>query len=153
MQYVSPQVWAWRQGDAATIAEGLDLMLCLLPFEAPLYEKAGLRAEFVGHPLADQIPMEPDARAARARLGLQDRPTMAVLLEARRGINRLGDDFAGTVRWLHERRPELQFIGSMANPAAREAFGEALARCAPGVDVRLLDGESHAALAAADVVW
>lgn len=153
VQYVSPQVWAWRQGRVHTIAESLDLMLCLLPFEAPLYEQAGLRAEFVGHPLADQIPLEPDQRGARARLGLQDRPTVAVLPGSRRGeIKRLGDDFAGTVRWLHERRPELQFVAPMANPGARESFASALARCAPGVEVKLLDGESHAALAAADVV-
>src|SRR5262249_9653343 len=70
VQYVSPQIWAWRRGRVYSIARALDLVLCLLPFERELYSEAGLKAEFVGHPLADQISIAPDARAARFQLGL-----------------------------------------------------------------------------------
>ena len=72
VQYVSPQVWAWRRGRAARMARFLDLVLCLLPFERGVYDAVGLRSIFVGHPLADQLPLEPDAPAARRALGLPD---------------------------------------------------------------------------------
>ena len=70
VQYVSPQVWAWRRGRASRMAGFLDLVLCLLPFERGVYDAAGLRSIFVGHPLADQLPLEPDRDAARRALGL-----------------------------------------------------------------------------------
>ena len=70
VQYVSPQVWAWRQGRVRTIGRSCDLVLCLLPFETDFYARHGVRAEFVGHPLADQIPLEVDRDAARVALGL-----------------------------------------------------------------------------------
>ena len=72
VQYVSPQVWAWRRGRAARMARYLDLVLCLLPFERSVYDDAGLRSIFVGHPLADQLPLEPDVHAARKSLGLAE---------------------------------------------------------------------------------
>ena len=70
MQYVSPQIWAWRQGRVRTIGRAVDLVLCLLPFEKRFYDEHGVRAVFVGHPLADQIPLHLDPRAARAALRL-----------------------------------------------------------------------------------
>src|ERR1700677_1669461 len=70
VQYVSPQVWAWRQGRARSMRESVDLVLCLLPFEKRFYDAHGIRAEFVGHPLADAIPMTVDRRSARRALGL-----------------------------------------------------------------------------------
>ena len=70
VQYVSPQVWAWRQGRVRTIGESVDLVLCLFPFEPDFYREHGVRAAFVGHPLADQIPLEVDRDAARAELGI-----------------------------------------------------------------------------------
>ncbi len=69
VQYVSPQVWAWRQGRVRTIGAAVDLVLCLFPFEPDFYREHGVRAAFVGHPLADQIPMDVDRGAARAELG------------------------------------------------------------------------------------
>jgi len=71
VQYVSPQVWAWRRGRAARMARYLDLVLCLLPFERGVYDDVGLRSIFVGHPLADQLPLVPDRAAARRALGRQ----------------------------------------------------------------------------------
>lgn len=153
VQYVSPQVWAWRQNRVHGIAKAVDLVLCLLPFERRLYDEAGVRTEFVGHPLADQIPLEPDRAAARSRLGLEERPTVAVLPGSRLGeVSRLGEDFAGTIRWLHERRPRLQFAVPLANEGVRELFVRALQKRAPGIAVRLLDGQAQMALAAADAV-
>jgi lipid-A-disaccharide synthase len=153
VQYVSPQVWAWRRGRVHGIARSVDLVLCLLPFEQDFYAEAGVRAEFVGHPLADQIPLTPDRAAARAQLARADRPVVGVLPGSRLGeVTRLGEDFAGTIAWLAARRSELQFVAPMASPAVHARFEEALRRHAPGIAVRLVDGHAQLALAAADVV-
>lgn len=153
VQYVSPQVWAWRRGRARRMAQFLDLVLCLLPFERGVYDEAGLRAVFVGHPLADQLPLVPDRDSARAALSLaHDTPVIAVLPGSRMGeVSRLADDFAGAIGWLAARRPGLQFIAPLADARTRTLFEQALARQAPGVDVRVLDGQARTALTAASV--
>src|SRR6187431_1718618 len=79
VQYVSPQVWAWRQGRVRTIGQSCDLVLCLLPFETDFYAKHGVRAEFVGHPLADQIPLDVDREGARRALGIDPAATVVAL--------------------------------------------------------------------------
>jgi len=156
VQYVSPQVWAWRQGRVTRIAHAVDLVLCLLPFEQQFYREHDMRAEFVGHPLADQIPLVVDRAAARARLGFPaaaapDARLIAVLPGSRRGeVERLGSDFAATVQWLRERRPRFEFVAPMANATTRGIFSAALARCAPSVPVQLTDGDAQVALAASD---
>ena len=154
VQYVSPQVWAWRQGRVATIAASTDLVLCLLPFEAEFYANRGVRAEFVGHPLADRIPLSVDRVAARRELGLPpDAPLIALLPGSRSGeVSRLGADFAATAAWLARRRPSLGFVAPMATAAVRTMFAASLAFHAPGVEVRLLDGQAQLALAASDAV-
>ena len=154
VQYVSPQVWAWRQSRARTIHESVDLVLCLLPFEKRFYDEHGMHAEFVGHPLADAIPMTVDRRAARLALGIDSSAKVVALLPgSRRGeVARLAREFADTVRWLIAQRPQLVFIAPMASAAVREIFAQALARHAPQVDVRLIEGCAQAALMAADVV-
>jgi lipid-A-disaccharide synthase len=152
VQYVSPQVWAWRQGRVAGMARTLDLVLCLLPFEKPFYDAHGLAAEFVGHPLADQVPLEPDRAAARAALGLPvAAEVVAVLPGSRRGeVARLGADFAGAIAWLATRRPDLRFVAPMANDATRELFAAALTSHAPGIPVQLLAGQAQQALIASN---
>jgi lipid-A-disaccharide synthase len=154
VQYVSPQVWAWRQGRVRTMHESVDLVLCLLPFEKRFYDEMGVRAEFVGHPLADRIPLAIDRAAARRDLGLPlDAGIVALLPGSRRGeVARLGRDCAQTARWLAERRPGLVFIAPMATPATRRLFAQSLELHAPGVTVRLLDGSAQTALMAADAV-
>ena len=154
VQYVSPQVWAWRQGRVAKMARFLDLVLCLLPFEKRFYDEHGLAAEFVGHPLADQVPLEPDRASARAGLGLPATGEVVALLPgSRRGeVSRLAADFAGAAAWLAARRPGIRFVAPMANAAARELFAGALATHAPGIEVQLLDGQAQRALVAADAV-
>jgi lipid-A-disaccharide synthase len=154
VQYVSPQVWAWRQGRARSIHESVDLVLCVLPFEKRFYDEHGMRAEFVGHPLADAIPMSVDRQAARRALGIDSSVEVVALLPgSRRGeVARLAEEFAATARWLAAQRPQLVFIAPMASAATRQIFGRALARHAPGLDVRLIDGQAQTALIAADVV-
>lgn len=153
VQYVSPQVWAWRPGRARRMAEFLDLVLCLLPFERGVYAQYGLPAVFTGHPLADRLPLEPDRAAARAALGLPTAATVVAVLPGSREVEvaRLGPAFAGAVAWLAARRPELCVVAPMASAATRARFASCVARQAPGVDIRLLDGQSHVALTAADV--
>ncbi len=154
VQYVSPQVWAWRQGRARGIRESVDLVLCLLPFEKRFYDEHGIRAEFVGHPLADAIPEKVDREAARRLLEIpSDAVVVALLPGSRRGeVARLAGDFAATIRWLEQRRPSLKFVAPMASAATRRIFSGVLAREAPGVPVQLIDGQATAALSAADVV-
>jgi lipid-A-disaccharide synthase len=158
VQYVSPQVWAWRQGRVATMAETLDLVLCLLPFEKRFYDEAGLAAEFVGHPLADRLPLEPDRSGARARLGLPaDATVVALLPGSRRGeVERLAADFLGAARFVAARRPGVRFVAPMANPAVRALFEHAVAaeaaRAGAALDLAVTDGGADVALSAADCV-
>jgi len=154
VQYVSPQVWAWRQGRVRHIHESVDLVLCLLPFEKRFYDGQGVAAEFIGHPLADAIPIDVDRAAARASLGLPaDGDIVALLPGSRRGeVSRLAEDFAATAAWLRDRRPGLRFIAPMASAAAREIFTRALERTAPAVAVELIDGRAQQALIAANAV-
>jgi lipid-A-disaccharide synthase len=154
VQYVSPQVWAWRQNRVRTMHESVDLMLCLLPFEKRFYDGQGVPAEFVGHPLADTIPLTVDRGRARAALNLApDAQIVALLPGSRRGeVARLAEDFAKTARWLAAERPDLVFVAPMASVEVRRLFAAALERVAPSVPVTLLDGQAQTALIAADVV-
>jgi lipid-A-disaccharide synthase len=153
VQYVSPQVWAWRRGRARTIGESVDLILCLFPFEPAFYREYGVRAAFVGHPLADQIPMQVDRAAARAELGIPaDARVLAVLPGSRRGeVEHLADDFAGAAQLLAARYPGLVTVAPMVTAELRDAFAERCAIRAPRASVRLLDGQARRALIAADV--
>jgi lipid-A-disaccharide synthase len=154
VQYVSPQVWAWRQGRARKIRESVDLVLCLLPFEKRFYDEHGIRAEFVGHPLADAIPEQIDREAARRALGLDQKSSIVALLPgSRRGeVARLAADFAAVARWMVAQRPDLEFIAPMASAATRQIFSEVLRRDAPALEVLLIDGQATTALSAANVV-
>jgi lipid-A-disaccharide synthase len=154
VQYVSPQVWAWRQGRVRSMRRAVDLVLCLLPFEKRFYDEHGIAAEFVGHPLADAIPDTVDRGAARLALGLDAKSSVVALLPgSRRGeVARLAPDFARIATWLAARRPELKFVAPMASAATRKIFSHVLARDAPGLNVRLIDGQATTALIAADVV-
>ncbi len=154
VQYVSPQVWAWRPGRARTIGEAVDLILCLFPFEPEFYREYGVRAAFVGHPLADQIPLEADRAAARAELGIAgDVRVLAVLPGSRQGeVEHLADAFAGAAELLAARFPGLVSIAPMVTPALRDLFAGRCAALAPRAAVRMLDGHARSALAAADVV-
>jgi lipid-A-disaccharide synthase len=153
VQYVSPQVWAWRQSRVATIREAVDLVLCVLPFEPKFYEAHGVNAKFVGHPLADMIPPSVDRAAARAKLGLPaDKPLLAVLPGSRRSeVSRLAAPFMATAAWLKRERPELGVAVALASDSAAELFREATA----GMDLHgaaLIPLKAREVMAAADVV-
>jgi lipid-A-disaccharide synthase len=154
VQYVSPQVWAWRQGRVRRIGRSVDLVLCLLPFEQRFYDEHGVAARFVGHPLADAIPLVSDRVAARRELGV-DAATrcVAVLPGSRQGeVSRLGPDFAATLAWLAERVQPLEILAPMANAPVRRAFAACLAAQGLGGRVHLLDGHAETAMTAADAV-
>jgi lipid-A-disaccharide synthase len=152
VQYVSPQVWAWRQGRARTIGRACDLVLCLLPFETAFYSSHGVAAAFVGHPLADQIPLEVDREGARAALGLSSSDAVVALLPGSRmgEVERLGADFVRAAAWLRERRPELRFIAPMATARSREAFERKCAQVTGSPDIMIVDGRAQQVLAACD---
>jgi lipid-A-disaccharide synthase len=152
VQYVSPQVWAWRQGRARGIGQACDLVLCLLPFETAFYSQHGVRAAFVGHPLADQIPLEVDRAGAREALGLESSATVIALLPGSRvgEVERLGADFLRAAEWLAARQPDLAFIAPMATARAREAFASKQAEVPGAPKVLLLQGRAQQALAACD---
>jgi len=154
VQYVSPQVWAWRQGRVRTIGRDCDLVLCLLPFESAFYAEHAVRAEFVGHPLADQIPLEVDSAAARAALGIAADARVVALLPGSRmfEVAHLAAPFIKAAAWLSARRPGLEFIAPMASAALRERFAKELAQGAENTRIRLVDGQAQRVLAAADVV-
>lgn len=152
--YVSPSVWAWRQSRVFKIAKAVDLMLTLFPFEARFYEEHRIPVRCVGHPLADLIPLEPDSEAARRALDLPlDRPVLALLPGSRGGeVQRLGEVFLQTARWLRRRVPDLEVVVPAVNAERRRQIEGILAQVAPDLDIRLIDGRSRDAMTAADVV-
>jgi lipid-A-disaccharide synthase len=154
VQYVSPQVWAWRQGRVRTIGRSVDLVLCLLPFESRFYDRHSVRAVFVGHPLADRVPLESPQAPAREALALPAHATIVAVLPGSRAgeVGKLGVPFAATIAWLRARRPDVEFVAPMANARARAIFEHSLAQHAPGVPVRLVDGRAQEAVAASDAV-
>jgi lipid-A-disaccharide synthase len=153
VQYVSPQVWAWRQGRVATIGKACDLVLCLLPFETEFYSRHGVKAVFVGHPLADQIPLDVDRAAARHALGVDGGEIIALLPGSRLGeVQRLGPDFIAAAGWIAQRRPQARFIAPMASPRVRSVFEQQLVEAKTKAAVRIVDGQAQAVLAAADGV-
>ncbi len=152
VQYVSPQVWAWRQGRVRHIARACDLVLCLLPFEPAFYAQYAVRALFVGHPLADQIPLDADRGAARSALGLApDANVVALLPGSRRGeVTRLGPDFIAAALALAAALPAVEFIAPMASPQVRALFEHDCAVAGAAARIRVLDGQARLALQAAD---
>ena len=152
VHFVCPSIWAWRGGRAAKMAASCDHVLCLFPFEPELLRVHGLAATYVGHPLADAIPLEPPRAASRQALGLgPDEPVVAVLPGSRRSeIQYIAPTFLEATARLHRQRPELRFVLPLA-PGLRPLVEPVVARHAAGVPLQLLDGQSHAALAACDV--
>lgn len=157
VHYVSPSIWAWRAGRIRTVARAAELVLCLLPFEKALYDEHGIAAEFVGHPMADEIPMVPDPARARAALGLADlgeaSEIVALLPGSRLGeVERLGGEFAAAAALVATRHPRLRFVAAMASQPIRECFETQLTARGNGVYVRLFDGRSREVMEAADLV-
>jgi lipid-A-disaccharide synthase len=152
VHFVCPSIWAWRGGRAKKMAASCDHVLCLFPFEPALLHAHGVAATFVGHPLADAIPLVPPRAASRAALGLADDVQVVALLPGSRRseIQYIAPAFLQAVALLHRQRPDLGFVLPLA-PGLRAMVEPLLAAHAPGVPLQLLDGRSHAALAACDV--
>lgn len=152
VQFVSPSIWAWRPERVHTVGRAVDMVLCLFPFEPALYEQHGYAARFVGHPLADTIPMVPPRDAARTALGLDSAATVVALLPGSRRseIQHNAPAFLEAAICMTRARPDLRFILPVA-PGLRAMVEPLLERHAGGVRVVMLDGQSHEALAACDV--
>jgi lipid-A-disaccharide synthase len=152
--YVSPSVWAWRQGRIHKIKRAADLMLTLFPFEEQFYRDHAMPVVCVGHPLADHLPLQPDTPAARAQLGIAAEKMVIALLPGSRGseIAQVGADFLDTAAWLAARHADMQFILPAANPARREQIAALLAQRSDTLPITLLDGQSQLAMMAADAV-
>ena len=153
VHYVSPSIWAWRENRARKIGESTDRVLCLFPMEPPIYARSGVDARFVGHPLADRFPLVPDRDAARLAIGIERNvPVLAVLPGSRLSeIRRLGAIFIETARRVAAEFPRLRIVVPAANARCRQAL-EDLLKTANLPAATLLEGQSHRAMVAADVV-
>ncbi len=154
VHYVSPSVWAWRQRRVKKIVRSTDLMLTLFPFEAEFYREHQMPVHFVGHPLADLIPLRPDRAAARRELGLPAAGEVLALLPGSRSteLNHLAATFIDTARWLKLQRPDLHIVVPLANAARRAQFQSILAEALEPPPLTLVDGRAREVMAAADVV-
>ena len=150
IHFVSPSIWAWRGRRIERIGRAVDLMLCLFPFEPALYARRGIAASYVGHPLADAIPLEPPRAAARAALGLAGEAQVVALLPGSRRseIEYIAPPFVAAAARMRRERPQLTFVLPVV-PGLRSLI-EPLLAAEPGARISLLDGRSHEALAACD---
>ncbi len=151
---VSPTVWAWRPGRVKAIRRAVDLLLCLFPFEEPFLRRHGVPARYVGHPLADQIPLQVDRAKARTALGLPVSGTLIALLPGSRlgEMERLAAPFIETAVACLAARPGLCFAVPLVNPRLHACFVSELERLAPDLPVTLVAGRGREVIAAADCV-
>lgn len=152
IHYVSPSVWAWKQKRIFKIKEACDLVLTLFPFETKIYKEHNIPVAFVGHPLADSIPLELDKNAIKAELGFSDNtPVVALMPGSRAGeVSRLAPIFLETAVKIVDKYPSVQFVIPCANASRREQLESLLKGYK--LPTRLLDGQSQKALGACDVV-
>ena len=152
IHFVSPSIWAWRGGRIHKIREAVDHVLCLFPFEPEIYQRAGIAASYVGHPLADAIPLEVPREAARAALGLPlDARVIALLPGSRRGeVRHIAPALLGAAARLAKQNPDLRFV-LPAMRGVRDLLDPMVAKFAGQFDLQVLDGRSYEALAACDL--
>ena len=154
VHYVSPTVWAWRPGRVKKIRASIDLMLSVFPFEEAFLRDHGVPVAYVGHPLADEIPLQPDSDAARCRLGLPPEARVVALLPGSRmsEVELLAETFLRAAELLQQQLPELRFVVPMVNRRTRSAF-EAIWRArSPGLPLMLLEEASRDAMLSAEAV-
>ncbi len=153
VHYVSPSVWAWRQKRVHKIAKATDLVLTLFPFEEKFYQKYRVPVKFVGHPLADQIPLQANKLLARSTLSLlPDVTYIAILPGSRRNeIKYLAETFIATAYRCWKMRPELRFLTSAANTKRHQEFKALCAQLAPTLPIQFFEGEAQNVMTAADV--
>jgi len=150
VHFVSPSLWAWRPERIHRIKQAVSHMLVVFPFEEKIYQDAGIPVTYVGHPLADVIPLEPNVDAARAALALTAGPVIALLPGSRLSeVKRHAQLMLDAATLILQRHPDAQFV----LPAASEAAAQLIRRAAQGrqLPLHILNGQSHTALAASDV--
>lgn len=152
VHFVSPSFWAWRANKVEKLKRAADHVLCIFPFEPALLAEHGIAATFVGHPLANMIPMEADRAQARRELGLDADATVVALLPGSRRseIRHLLPRFLAAAQVMARKRPDLRFV-LPAIPSLRPQIDACLRASGVGVSVEVMSGRSHAALAACDV--
>jgi lipid-A-disaccharide synthase len=155
MHYIGPQIWAWRGGRIKKIVKAVNHILVIFPFEEEIYRKAGIPATYVGHPLAEIIPMVPDTQAARRKLGLPADGTVVAIMPGSRMAELKYNTaaFVGAARVLAQRDQQVRFIAPMAGEKQTQYFHQLIADAGlQDVPLQIVDGNSHAAMAAADAV-
>ena len=152
IHFVSPSIWAWRGKRIDKIRRATDLVLCLFPFEPAIYAKQGVPAAYVGHPLADVIPLEVPRAGARASLGIAEDETVVALLPGSRRaeVQYIAPRLLQAAALMHGQRPGLRFV-LPGVPGLRHVVEPLRKQYAADVSIDLLDGRSHEALAACDV--
>lgn len=155
IHYISPSIWAWRGGRIRGIARSVSHMLALFPFEEDLYRARQIPVSYVGHPLADVIPLEVDRAALREKLDLPQEQLMFALLPGSRRaeLRHMADTFIETARQLNQRFPQARFLVPLATRETRDLFEEALYRLsAQELPITRLFGHAQDAMGAADAV-
>ena len=153
IHYVSPSIWAWRRGRIGKIKRAVSHVLALFPFEVPLYEQANVPVTYVGHPLADILPLEPDHAGARRELKLADDKLVIAMLPGSRQseLQYMADLFVKTAKQIYQQIPEAQFLVPLVTRETRWKFEEAIYRNDAGeLPFTLLFGHAHLAMEAAD---
>jgi lipid-A-disaccharide synthase len=152
VHFVSPSIWAWRAGRLQKMRHSADHVLCIFPFEPALLAQHGIAATYVGHPLANIIPMQPDRSAARAKVGLTDKDlVLAILPGSRRSeIQHLAARFFQAAVRVQQKRPGIKFIVP-ALPALKLLIEQAADAAGLSSELQILEGQSHTALAACDL--
>ena len=153
VHYVSPSVWAWRQKRIYKIARATDLVLAFLPFEKAFYDRFNVPCRFVGHTMADSIPLKPNRHEACNVLNIDEKQRyMAILVGSRSAeVELLSTPFLQTALRLKEKFPDLKFLVPLINQKRRQQFEQFKARLAPDLDMILLDGNARQAMIAAEV--
>ncbi len=151
--YVSPSIWAWRPGRVKKVKKAADTVLCILPFEPPLYEKHGVNAVFVGHPKASEAPESVDVEATRRALGIDADELVTLMPGSRTGeVQRIGGIIASAAAIIAKARPGVRFITPVASDKLRPLIEQQLADAGITDTVQLVDGRSIEAMSASDVV-
>ena len=153
VHYVSPSVWAWRQKRIYKIARATDLVLAFLPFEKAFYDRFNVPCRFVGHTMADSIPLKPNRHEACNVLNIDEKQRyMAILVGSRSAeVELLSTPFLQTALRLKEKFPDLKFLVPLINKKRRQQFEQFKAHLAPDLDMILLDGNARQAMIAAEV--
>ncbi|MEE3650680.1 MULTISPECIES: lipid-A-disaccharide synthase [unclassified Brenneria] len=152
IHYVSPSVWAWRQKRVFKIGKATNLVLAFLPFEKAFYDRFNVPCRFIGHTMADAMPLQPDKQAARATLGIPADSLCLALLPGSRGaeVEMLSADFLNTARLLRQRFPALEIVVPLVNDKRLEQFERIKNAVAPDLPVHILDGQAREAMVASD---